>query len=142
MHVFSTGMERFTPDENIWNYAAANRFVIVTADADFVHLSKKRGSTGELQLQNGPCRGTSAIERHSNYRIGAVRPGAPDYSKHNLNLSPGEPYRSTDQVILIKERLSFISHSERAGRMRIIGARPASRTERKQYEEGIEPKTS
>lgn len=39
-------------------------------------------------------------------------------------------------------RLLFISHCERAGRMRIIGARPASRTERKQYEEGIEPKTS
>jgi uncharacterized DUF497 family protein len=38
-------------------------------------------------------------------------------------------------------RLLFISHCERAGRMRIIGARPASRAERRQYEEGIEPKT-
>jgi uncharacterized protein len=38
-------------------------------------------------------------------------------------------------------RLLFISHCERAGRMRIIGARLASRAERKQYEEGIEPKT-
>jgi uncharacterized DUF497 family protein len=38
-------------------------------------------------------------------------------------------------------RLLFVSHCERAGRMRIIGARPASRAERKQYEEGIEPKT-
>ena len=41
-----------------------------------------------------------------------------------------------------QERLLFISHCERAARMRIIGARPASRTERNQYEEGIEPKTS
>jgi uncharacterized DUF497 family protein len=39
-------------------------------------------------------------------------------------------------------RLMFISHCERAGRMRIIGARSASRAERKQYEEGIDPKTN
>lgn len=39
-------------------------------------------------------------------------------------------------------RLLFISHCERAGRMRIIGARPASRAERKQYEEGIKPKSN
>ncbi len=38
-------------------------------------------------------------------------------------------------------RLLFISHCERAGRMRIIGARLANRAERKQYEEGIESKT-
>jgi uncharacterized protein len=38
--------------------------------------------------------------------------------------------------------LLFISHCKRAGGMRIIGARPASRAERKQYEEGIEPKTN
>ena len=39
-------------------------------------------------------------------------------------------------------RLLFISPCERAGRMRIIGARTVSRAERKQYEEGIEPKTN
>jgi uncharacterized protein len=38
-------------------------------------------------------------------------------------------------------RLLFISHCERAGRMRIIGARSASRAERRQYEEGIKSKT-
>jgi uncharacterized DUF497 family protein len=43
--------------------------------------------------------------------------------------------------IISQGRPLFISHCERAGRMRIIGARPATRTERKQYEEGIEPKT-
>ena len=53
MHVFSTGMERFTPDENIWSYATVNGFVIVTADADFVHLSKKRGAPPKVvRLEN------------------------------------------------------------------------------------------
>lgn len=53
MHVFSTGMERFTSDANIWNYAAANGFVILTADADFVHLSKKRGAPPKVvRLEN------------------------------------------------------------------------------------------
>lgn len=39
-------------------------------------------------------------------------------------------------------RLLFISHCERAEKMRIIGARPASRVERKQYEEAIKPKAN
>lgn len=37
----------------IWNYAAANGFVILTADADFVHLSKKRGAPPKVvRLEN------------------------------------------------------------------------------------------
>jgi uncharacterized DUF497 family protein len=39
-------------------------------------------------------------------------------------------------------RLLFVSHCERAEKMRINGARPASRAERAQYEEGIKPKTN
>ena len=35
-----------------------------------------------------------------------------------------------------KHRIVFISHSPRGGRTRIIGARRATRKERKQYEEG------
>ena len=42
-HVFDTGLVRFTPDSTIWEYAGQNGFVIVTADADFVHLSQQRG---------------------------------------------------------------------------------------------------
>lgn len=37
-------------------------------------------------------------------------------------------------------RLLFVSHCERAGRMRIISARRATRVERRQYEKGIENK--
>ena len=38
-------------------------------------------------------------------------------------------------------RLLFVSHCERGGRMRIIGARSATRAERQQYEESIESET-
>ncbi len=37
----------------------------------------------------------------------------------------------------MKGRVVFVSHCQRAGRIRIISARLATRTERKQYEEGI-----
>ena len=37
----------------------------------------------------------------------------------------------------IKGRCVFVSHCERKGRIRIVSARPATRHERKQYEEGI-----
>lgn len=36
-----------------------------------------------------------------------------------------------------KERVVFVSHCQRAGRTRIIGARKATRRERKQHEESI-----
>jgi predicted nuclease of predicted toxin-antitoxin system len=42
-HVFDAGLVRFTPDAVIWEYAAQNGFTIVTADADFVELSRERG---------------------------------------------------------------------------------------------------
>jgi predicted nuclease of predicted toxin-antitoxin system len=41
-HVFDTGLEKFTSDESIWTYAAANGFAIVRADADFVRLAEDR----------------------------------------------------------------------------------------------------
>jgi predicted nuclease of predicted toxin-antitoxin system len=44
MHVFDTGLARFTPDEIIWEYARANGFVIVTADSDFLELAAQRGA--------------------------------------------------------------------------------------------------
>ena len=37
----------------------------------------------------------------------------------------------------IKGHLAFVAHSERQRRIRIISARRATRTEREQYEEGI-----
>lgn len=44
IHVFNTGLEHFTSDETIWEYAKRHGFVIVTADADFLGLAEARGS--------------------------------------------------------------------------------------------------
>lgn len=41
--VFMTGMAQFTSDVTIWKYAARNGFAIVTADSDFIRLSRERG---------------------------------------------------------------------------------------------------
>jgi len=37
-HVFDTGLARFTPDAEIWEYARAHSMTIVTADSDFLDL--------------------------------------------------------------------------------------------------------
>jgi predicted nuclease of predicted toxin-antitoxin system len=60
VHVFDTGLARFTSDETIWEYARSNGFVIVTADSDFLGLAEERGSPPqgrpdrELQFQDLP----------------------------------------------------------------------------------------
>jgi len=41
----------------------------------------------------------------------------------------------------MKKHLVFVSHGERGKLIRIISARPATRTERRQYEEGIGTET-
>ena len=53
----------------------------------------------------------------------------PDHSK--------EERREITIGYTIKGHLVFVSHCERRRRTRIIGARRATRTEREQYEEGI-----
>lgn len=42
-HVFSSGLERTALDERIWEFAAANGYVLVTADSDFVRLAQTEG---------------------------------------------------------------------------------------------------
>jgi len=42
-HIVDVGLERFTPDVRIWEYAKANGFTIMTADADFIQLARERG---------------------------------------------------------------------------------------------------
>lgn len=44
VHVFDTGLARFTPDETIWEYAGEHGFTIVTADSDFIGLAGSRGA--------------------------------------------------------------------------------------------------
>jgi predicted nuclease of predicted toxin-antitoxin system len=44
VHVFDTGLVRFTPDEAVWEYARINGYTIVTADSDFLDLANSRGA--------------------------------------------------------------------------------------------------
>ena len=53
VHIFDTGLARFTSDERIWSYAGANGFSIVTADSDFLELARSRGSPPKvIRLEN------------------------------------------------------------------------------------------
>jgi len=62
VHVFSTGLAKFTSDEAIWKYAKDNGFVIVTADSDFLELAAERGAPpGVVRLENCNYR-TSQVE--------------------------------------------------------------------------------
>jgi predicted nuclease of predicted toxin-antitoxin system len=62
VHVFDTGLARFTSDSAVWEYAKTNGFVIVTADADFLSLAKDRGAPPKVvRLENCNYR-TSQVE--------------------------------------------------------------------------------
>jgi uncharacterized DUF497 family protein len=60
-----------------------------------------------------------------------------------LAITYPDPDHSLDELrevtlgYTIKGDMVFVSHCERGDRIRIIGARPATRAERRQYEEGI-----
>lgn len=62
VHVFDTGLARFTSDESIWEYAGANGLTIVTADSDFLALARSRGAPPKVvQLESCNYR-TSRVE--------------------------------------------------------------------------------
>ena len=42
-HISLSGLSPQTPDKTIWEFAKGNRFVIVTADADFIRLASLHG---------------------------------------------------------------------------------------------------
>jgi predicted nuclease of predicted toxin-antitoxin system len=48
IHVFDTGLARFTSDEAIWEYARSSGFVIVTADSDFLGIGEERGTPPKI----------------------------------------------------------------------------------------------
>jgi predicted nuclease of predicted toxin-antitoxin system len=75
VHVFDTGLARFTSDESIWEYAKNNGLVIVTADADFLDLAESRGSPPKIvRLENCNYRTAQAAEllRRNALRIGEL----------------------------------------------------------------------
>lgn len=62
IHVFDTGLARYASDETIWEYARANGFTIVTADADFLALASSRGAPPKVvRIENCNYR-TSRLE--------------------------------------------------------------------------------
>jgi predicted nuclease of predicted toxin-antitoxin system len=62
LHVFQTGLARFTSDEAIWEYALVQGFTIVTADSDFLDLADSRGAPPKVvRLENCNYR-TSQVE--------------------------------------------------------------------------------
>ena len=64
VHVFDTGLARFTSDEAIWEYARAQGFTIVTADSDFPDLARSRGTPPMVvRLENCNYR-ASQVEDH------------------------------------------------------------------------------
>jgi predicted nuclease of predicted toxin-antitoxin system len=72
VHVFDTGMARFTSDVTTWEYGRANGFTIVTADSDFLDLAKSRGAPP-----------TAAC--HRDRGIGTVLPRHPHHPSPRLN---------------------------------------------------------
>ena len=53
VHVFDTGLARFTSDYAVWEYARSNGFVIVTADSDFLDIAEERGAPPKVvRLEN------------------------------------------------------------------------------------------
>jgi predicted nuclease of predicted toxin-antitoxin system len=81
-HVFDTGLARSTPDEQIWSYAAAEGYTIVTADSDFLELAESRGMPPTVvYLENCDYR-TSQVE--SVLRRHAVRIAALEQSSRTV----------------------------------------------------------
>ena len=62
VHVFDTGLARFTSDQTIWDYARTNDFIIVTADSDFLELAKDRGAPPRVVLIENCNYRTSRVE--------------------------------------------------------------------------------
>lgn len=75
VHVFDTGLARFTPDYTIWEWARINGFIIVTADSDFLDLAEERGAPSKVVwLENCNYR-TAHVEdllRRNAVRIGEL----------------------------------------------------------------------
>lgn len=70
-HVSLVGLSR-APDEDVWAFALANGFIIVSKDDDFRQLSMLRGAPPKVVwLQLGNCR-TSAVEQALRRRYPAI----------------------------------------------------------------------
>ncbi len=62
VHVFDTGLARFTSDETIWKYAKESGFIVVTADSDFLELASSRGAPPKVVHLERYTYRTSVVE--------------------------------------------------------------------------------
>jgi uncharacterized DUF497 family protein len=107
-----------------------------------------------------PRRGNSTIPLGSVTFEWDARKAAANFRKHGVTFEDGasvffdplaitypdpdhslEEHREVTLGYTMKKEMVFVSHCERGERVRIISARPATRTERRQYEEGIGSET-
>jgi predicted nuclease of predicted toxin-antitoxin system len=62
LHVFDSGLARFTSDGRIWDFAREASLTILTADSDFLALSNERGWPPKvIRIENCSFR-TPAVE--------------------------------------------------------------------------------
>ena len=90
-----------------------------------------------MQFEWDPEKAASNLRKH-----GVSFDEAATVFEDDLSLTGHDPDHSVGEIRLITfgvssvGRLLVVSHAERSDRIRIISARPASRPERKLYEEG------
>ena len=90
-----------------------------------------------MQFEWDPKKAASNLHKHS-----VSFDEAATVFEDDLSLTGHDPDHSVGEIRLITfgvssvGRLLVVSHAERSDRIRIISARPASRPERKLYEEG------
>jgi predicted nuclease of predicted toxin-antitoxin system len=71
IHVRDVNLSR-APDQEIWDWARANRYTVVTADADFVALSQRLGwppKVVHIEQCNFPFRTIEKLLRQNAVRI-------------------------------------------------------------------------
>ena len=61
LHVVDVGLREST-DADLWSYASANGFVLISKDEDFVTLYSKTPSAGLLWVRLGNCRRSFLLE--------------------------------------------------------------------------------
>jgi predicted nuclease of predicted toxin-antitoxin system len=86
LHVRDIGLKA-SPDTDVWNYAARNKFAIVTKDSDFRHRSSVRGHPPKvIWVALGNC-STGSVEELLRRRVTEVSEFLEDHVKAFLVLS-------------------------------------------------------
>ncbi len=72
-HVLGLNMDE-SSDLDIWNFAANSNWIVVSKDADFLHLANRQGDTGKLLwVRIGNCRKQTLLQAFERELPGVVR---------------------------------------------------------------------